>query len=100
MKIQTQAVHFSADHKLLEFIEKKLAKLDQFFDRIIGADVFLKLENTGQVREKVAEIKLTLPGGVLIVKEMDKTFEAAVDSAIDVLKRQIIRHKERIRNSE
>ncbi|MEY4903019.1 MAG: hypothetical protein RLZZ292_834 [Bacteroidota bacterium] len=100
MKIQTQAVHFSADHKLLEFIEKKLAKLDQFFDRIIGADVFLKLENTGQVREKVAEIKLTLPGGILIVKEMDKTFEAAVDSAIDVLKRQIIRHKERIRNSE
>jgi putative sigma-54 modulation protein len=95
MKVVTHAVHFDADQKLIDFIEKKLAKLQVFFDRIIGVDVFLKLENTGQVRDKIAEIKLNVPGAVLIVKEIAQTFEAAIDEAIDTLKRQLVKHKER-----
>ncbi len=97
MKVVTHAVHFDADQKLVEFIERKLAKLEQFFDRIIGVDVFLKLENSGKVRDKVAEIKLNVPGATIIVKEMALTFEAAVDVALDSLKRQLIKHKEKER---
>lgn len=52
MVVYTEAVQFKVDSKLLDFIEKKLSKVDQFFDRIINARVVLKLENTGQVREK------------------------------------------------
>jgi putative sigma-54 modulation protein len=95
MKVVTHAVHFDADQKLIDFIEKKLAKLQVFFDRIIGVDVFVKFENTGQVRDKIAEIKLNVPGAVLIVKEIAQTFEAAIDEAIDTLKRQLVKHKER-----
>ncbi len=98
MKIVTHAVHFDADQKLLEFIERKLAKLEQFFDRIIGVDVFLKLENSSKVKDKVAEIKLNVPGATIIVKEMALTFEAAVDVAMDSLKRQLIKHKEKERD--
>ena len=98
MKVVTHAVHFDADQKLVEFIERKLAKLEQFFDRIIGVDVFLKLENSGKVRDKVAEIKLNVPGATIIVKEMALTFEAAVDVALDSLKRQLIKHKEKERD--
>ena len=97
MKVHTQSVHFSADRKLLIFIEKKLAKLSQFFDRIIDADVVLKLENSGQVKDKIAEVKITLPGSVLYVKESNKSFEASIDSAIASLKRQLIKYKERMR---
>ena len=97
MKVHTQSVHFSADQKLLMFIEKKLAKLTQFFDRIVSADVVLKLENTGQVKDKIAEVKIHLPGGILYVKETNKTFEASIDTAVDVLRRQLIRYKERKR---
>lgn len=97
MKVHTQSVHFDADVKLIEFIEHKLGKLERFFDHIIMADVILRLENTGQVRDKVAEIKLKVPGTVLIAKETDKSFEAAVDSATDALRRQLIKHKERMR---
>jgi len=99
MKIHTQSVHFDADAKLLEFIDKKLAKLEQFFDKIIETKVILKLENSGQVRDKVTEIKLSIPGSVLFVKETNKTFEAAIDKAIDTLKRQLIRYKERLRSN-
>ena len=49
MVVYTEAVQFKVDSKLVDFIEKKLSKIDQFFDRIINAKVVLKLENTGQV---------------------------------------------------
>ncbi len=98
MNVKMHAVHFSADKKLVDFIEKKLSKLDTFFDKIIGADVFLKLDSHGAVKDKVAEIKLVVPGGTLVVKEMSQSFEAAVDEAIDSLKRMLIRYKEKDRD--
>ena len=74
-----------------------LTKLTQFFDRIVSADVILKLENSGQVKDKIVEVKINLPGGVLYAKETNKTFEASIDAAVDALRRQLIRHKERMR---
>ena len=97
MKVHTQSVHFDADVKLIEFIEQKLGKLERFFDHIINADVILRLENSGQVRDKIAEIKLKVPGTILIAKETEKSFEAAIDSSTEALRRQLIKHKERMR---
>lgn len=97
MKIHTQSVHFDADAKLIEFIEQKVSKLERFFDHIIMADVILRLENNGQVRDKIAEIKIKVPGTVLIAKETEKSFEAAIDASTEALRRQLIKHKERMR---
>lgn len=99
MKVYTEAHHFNADQKLLEFIERKLSKLDTFFDRIIDARVTLKLENSGQVKDKIAEVRIAVPGDVLVAKDSEKTFEAAIDKLTDVLKRQLIRYKERQRGT-
>ena len=66
MKVRTEAVQFKADSKLIDYLDKKLQKLDNFFDRIIDADVKLRLENSGQVRDKITEIKLKVPGSVQI----------------------------------
>ncbi len=95
MKVQTEAIHFSADNRLLSVIENKLVKLETFFDRIIEARVILKLENSGQIRDKIAEIKLHLPNGIIFIKETSKTFEAAIDKALVSLKRQLVKHKEK-----
>ena len=95
MRVQTEAIHFSADVKLLETIDAKIQKLEHFFDRIIEARVILKLENSGQVRDKITEIKLQLPNGVIFIKETSRTFEAALDKAIVTLKRQLVKYKER-----
>ncbi len=94
MRVQTEAIHFSADVKLLAAIDAKIQKLEHFFDRIIEARVILKLENSGQVRDKIAEIKLQLPNGVIFIKETSKTFEVAFDKAIVALKRQLVKYKE------
>lgn len=98
MKINLTAVHFDADQKLVDYIDKKTAKLSQFFDRITDAQVFLKLENSGQVRDKIVELKLMVPGDTLVAKETSKTFEAATDAVVDNMKRQLSKHKERLQN--
>ncbi|MBX2875172.1 MAG: ribosome-associated translation inhibitor RaiA [Saprospiraceae bacterium] len=95
MKVYTESVQFKADRKLLDFIEKKLNKMDQYFDRIIDARVTLKLENAGRIKDKIAEVRLKVPGDVLVVKESQRTFEASIDEAVDVLKRQLIKFKEK-----
>lgn len=97
MNIRTRSVHFTADQKLLDYIDDKIGKLDTYFDRIQDTEVFLKLENSGQVKDKIVEVKMILPGNILVVEESNKTFEAAVDKATSTLKRQLIRFKERQR---
>jgi putative sigma-54 modulation protein len=96
MEITVQSVHFDADLKLEEFIEKKLKKLETFFDHIVSADVILKLENSGQVKDKIAEIKLNVPGATLLAKETCKTFEEAIDLCADALRRQLQKHKDKV----
>ncbi len=98
MKIRVQSIHFTADIKLLDFIQKKADKLDQFFDQIISGEVFLKLENTEDESNKITEIKLLIPGNDLFAKEQCKTFEEATDKAIESLKRQIDKRKEKARS--
>ena len=96
MNISTTSIHFDADQKLIDHIQKKTAKLEQFFDRIIDAQIFLKLENSGQVKDKIVEMKLMVPGDVLMATEVSKTFEASLDAAVDNMKRQLNRYKERL----
>jgi putative sigma-54 modulation protein len=97
MKLQMHSVHFDADQKLLNFIQKKADKLETFYDRIIGGEVFLRLEKGEHSREnKVVEIKLNIPGTTLFAKEQSTSFEAAADEAVESLRRQIKKHKEKL----
>ena len=95
MKITVQSIHFTADSKLLEFIQKKADKLDQFYDKIINGEVYLKLENVEDEANKITEIKLQLPGNLLFAKEQCKTFEEATDLALESLRKQIGKHKKK-----
>ncbi|MBL7825833.1 MAG: ribosome-associated translation inhibitor RaiA [Saprospiraceae bacterium] len=96
MKISVKALHFQADAKLITFIEQKLSRLARFFDRPVEAEVFLKLQDTGgRVQEKITEVKLHIPGGWIMDKKTGRTFETAITSSTDTLKRQLIRFKEK-----
>lgn len=96
MKISVQSIHFDADKKLLAFIQKKADKLDQFFDKIISAEVYLKLEKAEDELNKILEIKLILPGNMLFTKQQCKSFEEAADLAVDCLRRQVDKHKAKL----
>lgn len=97
MSVKIQSVKFDASSKLLEFVEKKAGKLDRLFDGIIDTEVILKLENSQDLENKVAEINVKVPNGDLFAERKSKTFEEAVDLCIDALKVQVQKHKEKIR---
>ena len=97
MNIQIHSVRFDADKKLIDFVHQKLDKLTQFAEDIVNAEVYLRLDKDQERENKISEIKLELPGGPLFAKKQSKTFEEATDEAIDALKKQITRHKQKKR---
>ena len=94
MEIKTNAVNFSVDKKLVAHIEEKVSKLSLFFDQIITSEVFLKVDNTTEKDNKLAEIKLLLPGSEIFAKKQCKSFEEAVDLSVEALRKQILKYKE------
>ncbi|QIE59050.1 ribosome-associated translation inhibitor RaiA [Rasiella rasia] len=97
MKVNVQAPNFAADASLLEFIEKRLSKLEQFYDKIVYADVFLKVQKTSEKENKITEVMLSVPGSDLICKKESKTFEAAIDECVQSLGRQLKKRKQKQR---
>lgn len=98
MNVSIQAVAFSADQDLINVIEKKMSKLEQYHDRITGVEVYLKLDNKStQIKDKIVSIRCQIPGvKALFSEETGKKFEPAVDKAITALRRQIKKHKEKM----
>jgi putative sigma-54 modulation protein len=97
MNTKINSVHFKADKKLETFIKEKLDKMPSIFDGVIGSEVILKLENAESPKNKVVEIRLLVRGYDLFAKKQAKTFEEAADLVSEALKRQLIKHKEKIR---
>ncbi len=95
MNVKIQSVKFDADSKLVEFVEKKMAKLDRFAERAVSADVTLKLDKDVERGNKVATISIQMPGDELVAESRCKTFEEAVDQSIDALKKQLEKHKDK-----
>ena len=96
MKLQMHSIHFDADHKLLDFIQKKIDKLETYYDRVIDGEVFLRVENDDNRENKIVEIKLNSPGNQFFVKEHARSFEAGIDEAVEGLRRQLKKHKEKL----
>ena len=99
MNVKIHSIHFDTDVKLESFIEKKLSKVETFVTRIIDAQVILKLDhNNGSVKDKIAEIRIKIPGKTIFAEERSKQFEESVELAADAIVRQVKKHKEKIRN--
>ena len=94
MKVNYNVVGFTADQKLVDFIQKKMDKLDLFYDKLIDADVYLKLENTNAKENKIIEIKVNVPGDNFVVKKQCKTFEEAMDLSVNPIERFLKKYKE------
>lgn len=97
MNVQIHSVRFDADKKLIDFINQKLEKLTQVGEDIVNAEVFLRLDKDVEKENKISEIRIELPGGPLFARKQSKTFEESMDEAIDAIKKQITKHKQKMR---
>lgn len=95
MEIKINSVGFSASSQLEEFIQKKISKLDKYHEGIINAEVTLKLEKDDNLENKVAEVTVAVKGQDVFAKKNAKKFEEAIDELYDVLKRQLVKIKEK-----
>ena len=99
MNVKVHSIHFNADTKLLDFIQEKIDKLEHYNDNIINSEVYLRIDNSSNTENKVTEIKMKIPGKELFAKKQCKSFEEATDTAIEALRRQLKKHKEKVRRS-
>ncbi|PTX15256.1 putative sigma-54 modulation protein [Pontibacter mucosus] len=95
MKLQMHSIHFEADKQLTDFVQQKVNKLETFYDRIVEGEVFLKHNNKDGVDNKTVEIKLFVPGSTLFSQEDAPSFEAAADAAVEAMRRQLKRFKQK-----
>jgi putative sigma-54 modulation protein len=96
MTVNIHAVHFDADVKLKDHVQRKITKLATYHDRIVSVDVFLKLDNiVHQIKDKIAEIRVNIPRHEIFVKSSSKSFEESFDDAFDSVCTKIKREKEK-----
>jgi putative sigma-54 modulation protein len=98
MKVQVHSIHFDADQKLISYIQKKLDKLDTFYDRMVDGEVFLRLNNEG-IENKTVEIKVRVPGSHLFATEKARSFEEATGLAAEALRNQLKKFKTKVHNA-
>ena len=95
MKVNIQSVKFDASKQLIEFVEKKMSRLERFESASTGVDVVLKLDKDSEKGNKVALVTLHVPGNDILTEQRAHTFEVAVDLALDVVKRQIEKRRDK-----
>lgn len=97
MEIRIQAIHFDASEQLVAFIQKKVSKLEQYFDGVILAEVTLKVVRKESVKNKQAGILLKIKSGDCFAEKVNDTFEESVDECVVALEKQLLKFKEKIR---
>jgi putative sigma-54 modulation protein len=96
MKVDIQSIHFDADQKLLDFINKKIEKVGTYYEDIRSIDVYLRLEKDAEKDNKTVEVKININHNPIFAKEHSSTFEAATDIVLDKLVAQVKKHKEKL----
>ena len=97
MNVNIQTVHFDADDKLVDYVSKKVEKLNTFHDNILKVDLFLKLDNVVHtIKDKVVEIRAHIPKHDFFAKASSKSFEESFDNAMESIVSQIKRKKEKL----
>ena len=97
MNVNFQSVNYTADTKLVEFTQKRVNKITQYYGQIVDVFVYTKVENSSNKINKFAELKIGIPGDDVIVKKTAKSFEEAINQAADSAERVLKRRKEKQR---
>ena len=96
MNIKINAVKFKADQKLEQFVNDKVGKLEKHFDGITSCEVILKVDKPESDGNKIVELQLVLPKQTLFNSKQADTFEEAVLQAVDAMKVQLAKYKEKL----
>ena len=97
MELRIQSIHFDATEKLHAFIQKKVEKLAKNNEDVIKAEFILKVVKPETAKNKETVLNVQVPGAELHADKTCDTFEEGVDLCVDVMLRQLEKHKEKQR---
>lgn len=97
MEIRIQSIHFDATEQLQAFIQKKVSKLEKYYEDIKKVEVSLKVVKPETAENKEAGVKVLVPNGEFYANKICDSFEQAVDESVEALEKQLVKYKEKQR---
>ncbi len=94
MQLSLTGHHIDVTDALRNYVETKFERLERHFDNVTNVHVILSVE---KLRQK-AEATIHVNGGKVFADDVQEDMYAAIDSLIDKLDRQVIKHKEKLTN--
>lgn len=91
MNLNLTGRHLEITPAIREHVLAKLDKVKRHFDNVIDVNVILSVEKL----EQKAEASLHLSGKTIVAEASDSNLYAAIDSLIESLDRQVLKHKEK-----
>ena len=93
---EIESIHFTADERLVDFIQNKVAHLNKIFNRIENCKVVLRADHDKTKQDKMVEISVNVPNKTLFSQNHAETFELATDMVVNELKTQLRKYKEKM----
>ena len=94
MQLNLSGQHVEITDSLRDYVNSKLERLTRHFDHMTNVHVILSVEKN---RQK-AEATIHVSGADLFASDENEDMYAAIDSLINKLDRQIIKHKDKIKD--
>jgi putative sigma-54 modulation protein len=91
MNLQLTGHQLEITPAIRSYVTTKLERLTRHFDQLIDVSVIMSVDKLQQRIEATVHV----PGSDIFCESVDESMYAAIDSLIDKLDRQIIRHKEK-----
>ena len=98
MEVRIQSIHFDASEQLQAFVQKKVAKLEKYYDDIKKVEVSLKVVKPETAENKEAGVKVIVPNGDFYASKICDTFEEAIDLSVEAVEKQLVKYKEKQRS--
>ncbi len=91
MNLNITGHHVDVTPALRDYVTSKLDRVIRHFDHVTATHVILSVE---KLRQK-AEVTVHVRGRDIYVEADDEDLYAAIDTMIDKLDRQVVKHKEK-----
>lgn len=91
MNLKLTGNHVEITDSMREYVVSKIGKITRHFDHVIDVSVVLSVE---KLKQK-AEANVHIRGKDIFVETDSEDMYASIDSLVDKLDRQILKHKEK-----
>ncbi len=92
MRVNISGKNMEVTNALRNTTEKKLIKLEKYFQKDVDVNATLSVEKNRQI----IEVTIPIAGAILRAEEWTNDMYTSIDKAVDALERQIRKHKTKL----